>query len=188
MSKQWQTKKGLKFDLIQSKIKAAEDAKMPPLDVNDGDMVERDAHYTSEAIVNFLTAADFSITQLKAPIILEDLNTPAQSVDVKMETLMGDKAPLFKTLKKIGAPIPGIGTLISQLENAVKMAVKPLLKDGATLPGLQLGKDGGGLQATGYVFIGEDPDSQGSFNVDDKDGQRDFTTVKIFKEDLERIK
>jgi len=183
---------GLKQDLIDAKVKAAKDSGITtPLDTKAGSIIEREAHYTTEAIAKFLTEADFTITQLKAPVIVEDLRTPAQSVDVKMDTLLGDKAPILKTLKKVGGMIPGVGSvvneLIDKLEGAIKMAVKPLLKDGATLPGLDLGKDGGGLQSTGYVYIGEDPDSQGAFDVDDKDGQRDFTTVKLFKEDIEGI-
>ena len=87
--------------------------------------------------------------------------------------------------------IPGAGGVINKivdkLENAIKQAIKPLLKGGSTLPGLNLGKDDGGLQSTGYVYIGEDPDSQGSFDVEDEDGQRDNTTVKLIKEDMEDI-
>jgi len=179
---------GLKQDLIDAKVKAAEESGLTePLDTEDGSMIEREAHYTTQAIADFLTNVEFSITQFKAPVIVEDLKTPAQPVDMKEETLMGDKAPLFKSLKQIGAPIPGIGGIIDQLEGAMKLALKPLLQNGATLPGLDLGKDGGGLQATGYVYIGEDPDSQGGFDVEDEEGQRNFTTVKTFKDDIEGL-
>jgi len=179
---------GLKQDLIDAKVKAAKESGIiKPLDTGPGTFIERDAHYTTQAIADFLTKVEFTVTQLKAPIILEDFKTPAQPVDVKEETLMGNKAPLFKSLKAIGAHIPGIGAIIDGLEGAMKLAVKPLLKDGATLPGLDLGKDGGGLQSTGYVYIGEDPDSQGGFDVDDEEGQRNFTTVKTFKEDVEGL-
>tara|TARA_R100001377_G_scaffold51384_1_gene30046 strand:+ start:110 stop:676 length:567 start_codon:yes stop_codon:yes gene_type:complete len=180
----------LKEDLIQAKVKAARDAGMvEPLDTKPGSFIERDAHYTTEAIGKFLTECDFTITQLKAPIILEDLRTPEQGVNMQLATLLGDKAPILDTLKKVGGMIPGAGSvinkLVEQLENAIKKAVMPLLEGGATLPGLNLAKDAGGLQSTGYVYIGEDPDSQGAFNVEDVDGQREFTTVKIFKEDIE---
>jgi hypothetical protein len=61
------------------------------------------------------------------------------------------------------------------------------LESGANLPGLDLGKDVGGLESTGYAFIGGDPDSQDSFDVEDEDGQRQFTTVKLIREDVEDI-
>jgi hypothetical protein len=152
---------GLKQDLIDAKTKAAEESGMETPDTSPNSAIEREAEYVKEAIVNFLTQCEFTITQLKAPIILEDLNTPSQPVDMKAETLMGDKAPLLKSLKKIGAPIPGIGGI--------------------------LGKDAGGLRATGYAFIGDDPNSQGAFDVEDEDGQRQFTTAKVFREDIEGL-
>ena len=52
---------------------------------------------------------------------------------------------------------------------------------------MDLGKDSGGLESTGYVFIGEDPDSQDSFDVDDEDGQKEFTTVKLIRDDIEDL-
>ena len=92
---------GLKQDLIDAKVKASMDNGMPEdsVDTSPGSFVERDAEYTKEAIVNFLTQADFTITQLKAPVIIEELKTPDQGVDVKLETLLGDKAPILKVLK-----------------------------------------------------------------------------------------
>jgi|TARA_Y100000996_G_scaffold368606_1_gene315084 hypothetical protein len=178
---------GLKQDLIDAKTKAAEESGMETPDTSPNSAIEREAEYVKEAIVNFLTQCEFTITQLKAPIILEDLNTPSQPVDMKAETLMGDKAPLLKSLKKIGAPIPGIGGIVDQLEGSIKQAIKPILKGGADLPGLKLGKDAGGLRATGYAFIGDDPNSQGAFDVEDEDGQRQFTTAKVFREDIEGL-
>mgnify|MGYP001456722304 CR=1 FL=1 len=97
---------GLKQDLIDAKVKAAKESGVPePLDTSPGSFIEREAEYTKEAIVNFITEANFTITQLKAPVIVEDLKTPAQPVDMKEETLMGDKAPLFKSLKSIGVTV-----------------------------------------------------------------------------------
>ncbi len=183
---------GLKQDLIDAKVKAARDTGVPtPLDTSNGSFIEREAEYTKEAIVNFLTQAEFRITKLNAPVIVEDLKTPDQGIDIQLETLLGDKAPILKTLKKVGGLIPGAGSvvnkLIDQLETAIKQAVQPLLEGGATLPGLNLGKDAGGLESTGYVFIGEDPDSQGGFDVDDENGQREFTTVKLIRDDIEEL-
>ena len=43
------------------------------------------------------------------------------------------------------------------------------------------------LESSGYVFIGQDPDSNQNFNVDDTDGQIAFTTVKLIREDIEDL-
>ena len=189
---------GLKQDLIDAKTKALEESLQESIDhdTSVGSLIEREAEYTKEAIVNFLTQVDFTITQLKAPVIIEELKTPDQGVDVKLETLLGDKAPILKVLKQIGSVIPGAGAtvnkLVDELELAIQKAVQPLLEAGANLPGLNISKDGtrgdeGGLISQGYVYIGEDPESQESFDVNDEDGQRDFTTVKVFREDIEDL-
>tara|TARA_Y100000996_G_scaffold411285_1_gene395138 strand:- start:1358 stop:1900 length:543 start_codon:yes stop_codon:yes gene_type:complete len=174
---------GLKQDLIDAKVKAAKESGIEePLDTSNGSIIEREAEYIKEAIIKYITNCNFTITQLKAPIVVEDFKIPDQSVDVKMPTLLGDKAPIFKTMKKIAGMVPGAGGIVDQLEGAVKMAVKPLLKGGSTLPGPSVGKNTG-LQSTGYVYIGDDPDSQNSFNVEDEDGQRQFTTVILNEDD-----
>jgi len=35
--------------------------------------------------------------------------------------------------------------------------------------------------------VGDDPESQSVFDVDDEDGQRQFTTVKLIREDVEDL-
>ena len=146
-----------------------------------------EAELTAEAIVKFLTEANFTITQLKAPVIVEDLKTPEQPVNIELDTLLAEYVPILKVLKKIGSPIPGIDKIIDQLETAIEKAITPYIEGGAKLAGLDLGKDEGGLESTGYVFIGENPDSQGAFDVEDEDGQREFTTVKLFRDDIEEL-
>ena len=53
--------------------------------------------------------------------------------------------------------------------------------------GMQRVGQGGGLISNGYVFVGEDPESQNSFDVSDSDGQRSFTQVKLFRQDIEEL-
>ena len=184
---------GLKQDLINAKVKALEESSQGnvEIDTSPGSYIEREAEYTKEAIVKFLTNCDFTITKLNAPVIVEKMITPPQFVSIKLETLLGDKAPILKTLKKVGKIIPGAGTvvnqLVDQLETEIKKAVKPLLLKGANLPGLNLGKDSGGLDSTGYVFIGDDPDSERGFDVDDKEGQSTFTKVKLLRQNIEDL-
>ena len=157
---------GLKYDLIQAKLQVAKAMGVTEEDMN-----------------------------VDKPIIVEDIKTPDMGVNIKLETLLGDKAPILKTLKKVGNLIPGVGKvvdqLIGELENAIKQAVTPLLEAGANLPGMDFTKgdsgNQGGLQSTGYAFIGEDPDSQQEFDVTNSDGQRVHTTVKLLPEDIERL-
>mgnify|MGYP003627856037 CR=1 FL=1 len=177
---------GLKGDLLDAKIRAAMDVGLPPPDVSEGSYAEREAHYSARAIINAMRDANFTITQLKAPVIVEELRTPSQPVNVKLDTLLGEYQPVLKLLKKIGSPL-GLSKVIDSLEGEIEKAITPLLEGGADMIGLDINKNAGGLQSTGYVYIGEDPDSQGSFDVEDEDGQRQFTTVKLLKEDARKI-
>ena len=178
---------GLKADLLDAVLFASADVGVEePPDISDGSYAERLAHYQTEAIVKFLTECEFRITKLNAPLIVENVKTPDQPVNVQPETLLGEYQPILKTLKKIADPL-GLGATIDSLEGEIEKAITPLLEGGATLPGLDLGKDNGGLEATGYVYIGEDPVSQDGFDVEDIDGQKEFTTVKLIREDIEDL-
>ncbi len=177
---------GLKTDLIKAKQKAAIDTGMPPIDGRPGTFVEREAEYVKEAIVDFLTKAEFRITQLNAPVVLEDLKTPPQLVNIELETLLGEYGPLLKTLKQIGNPL-GLGPAIDALEGEIEQAVTPLLEGGATTQAIDIKKDDGGLESTGYVYIGKDPDLQEAFDVSSEYGLREFTTVKLFRKDIEKL-
>ena len=175
---------GLKEDLILAKVEGlkAAGAKADEIDSGAGSAIDVECEYTKEAIVKFLTSSEFRITQLKAPVIVQDIKNPDLPVNVELQTLLGDKAPILDTIKKI----PGASALVKPLEKALKQAIQPLLEGGSTLPALELEKDNG-LDSKGYVYIGEDPVSIDNFNVDDEDGQREFTTVKLIRDDVEEI-
>ncbi len=178
---------GLKQDLIDAKVKAAKESGITePLDVSDGSFLEREAEHQKEAIVKFLTEAEFRVTKLNAPVVVENLKTPDQPVNVELETLLGEYGPMLKTLKQIGSPL-GLSGVIDELEGEIEKAITPFLEGGATLVGLDLGKDDGGLESTGYVFIGNEPDSIDDFNVDGESGQREYTTVKLIRDDIEDL-
>ena len=178
---------GLKQDLIDAKIKAAKDTGITkPLDTSNGSFIEREAEYTKEAIIKFLTEAEFRITKLNAPVVVEKMKIPDQPINIQLETLLGEYQPILKTLKKIGDPL-GLGSLIDSLEGEVEKAIIPLLEGGGLLPEVDISKDDGGLESTGYVFIGEPPDSEDDFDVEDENGQREFTTVKLIRDDIEDI-
>ena len=193
---------GLKQDLIDAKIKAARDAGITtPLDTKPGSYIEREAHHMSRAIIRSLMDADFRVTQLNAPVVLEDIKTPDLPVNVELETLLGEYKPVLRMLRQIGDPL-GLGHMIEQLEDQIAVAITPLLEGGSTLPGLDLAKRAdkddddasvnyenriGALESTGYVYIGEDPDSQDQFDVSDVDGQREYTTVKLLEDDARKL-
>ena len=174
-------------ELMQRQMGVVEEDISVPTD--EGSAIYLEAKMTRDAIINFLTEIDFKVTELKAPVFVENLTTPDQAVNVAMETLLGEYGPLLDGIKKIGSLIPGAGEMVEdtldELKGKIEKVIKPLLEGGATLPGLNLGKDDGGLQCTGYAYVGEDPDTQGSFDVSDEDGQRQFTKVKLIIDDIE---
>ena len=178
---------GLKWDLMQAKVRAAREVGQPTPDISEGSYAEREAHYSARAIFNALRDANFTVTLLKAPVVVEELVTPSQPVNVKLETLLGEYQPILKTLRKIGGPIPGIDRIIKKLESEIEKAIMPYLEGGAELVGLDINKQVSGLKSSGYAYIGDDPDSQSSFNVDDENGQRDFTTIKLLDADARKI-
>ena len=176
---------GLKDDIIQAKVEGlkASGAEEEDIDTSNGSAIEIESELIKEAVVNFLTSCEFRVTQLNANVILDDLKFPDQPVNVGMETLLGDKAPILDTIKKI----PGASALVAPLEDALKKAVAPLLEGGSTLPAFNMTREKDGLDSTGYVFIGSDPDSQDGFDVSDEDGQREHTIVRLIRDDIEDL-
>tara|TARA_Y100000996_G_scaffold280664_1_gene221419 strand:+ start:2127 stop:2714 length:588 start_codon:yes stop_codon:yes gene_type:complete len=185
--------KGLRENLITAAKESAKVSGLKEEDINTakGSAIDIQTKLTVDAIVNFLTQCEFTITQLKANVVIEELKTPDIPINLELETLLGDKAPLLKTLKQIGGLIPGgsdvVNQIVDRLELAIQKAVEPLLEAAGRVPGIDMSKESGGLEATGYVYIGEDPETQDEFNTEDEEGQRRFTTVKIIKEDIERL-
>jgi len=177
---------GLKDKILDAKRRAALETNMPPIDTSRNSYLEREAEYIADAIIDTLREANFTITQLKAPVVVESLKTPDQPVNIELETLLGEYQPVLKALRKIGDPL-GLGSIIDKLEGEIEKAVTPLLEGGAKLAGLDIGKAGGGLESIGYVYIGEDPDSIDGFDVEDEDGQRENTTVHLSVEDIEDL-
>jgi hypothetical protein len=178
---------GLRQKLIDAKVDALQESLQESieLDTSENSAIYLEADYTARAILETLSEANLTITKFRAPVVVESLKTPDQVVNIKLETLLGDKAPILKALRKL--PIPAIGEIVDKLESEIEKAIRPLLQGGAALAGLDLGKDNGGLDCVGYVVIGEDPDSVENFDVEDEDGQREFTTVKLIREDIEDL-
>ena len=159
--------------LIDAKIKANNEAgNTEPLDTSNGSIVEREAHYMSEAIISALTEADFTITQLKASVVLEDLKIPPQAANIQ-PTVTSTDIPF-----PAGAPEPAVQFPLNGGTDGV--LTNDIIVD-------KNGGETGILESTGYVYIGEDPDSQDGFDVEDEDGQRTFTTVKLIRDDIEDL-
>jgi len=180
---------GLKDDLIEAKLEMIKASGGNPdeVDTGTGSPIDIECELTTNAIATFLTEADFTITQLRAPVTVESLKTPDQLVNVELETLLGPYQPVLKILKKIGIAVPGIENIIDKLEGEIEKAIIPLLEGGATLVGLDIKKDNGALESRGYVYIGEDPDSVEAFDVEEEDGQGQNTTVHLSIEDIEEL-
>jgi hypothetical protein len=176
---------GLKSDIMNAKVEGlkASGVEESDIDTSNGSAVEVESELIKEAVVNFLTSCEFRVTQLNANVVLDDLKFPDQAVNVGLETLLGDKAPIIDMIKKI----PGVGSLADPLEGLIKKAVSPLLEGGSTLPGFDMTREKDGLNSTGYVFIGNDPDSQEGFDVSDEDGQREHTIVRLIRDDVEDL-
>ena len=193
---------GLKRSIIEAKKKAAVDSGMKkPLDTKPGSYIEREAEYITDAILECLTQANFSIKKLKAPVVVETIKSAEQAVNVELDTLLGEYQPVLKFLHKIADPL-GLSKFVDKLEGEIKAVVMPLLQGGAKLPALDLKKENqdtlivsdkfGGqnnfLESEGYVYIGEDPVTSEEFNVDDDEGRQEHTEVVLFKEDADKLK
>ena len=177
---------GLKQDLIDAKVEALKIQGVTNPPVEKGSPIEVEAELTKQAIVNFLTKADFRVTQMNAPVVIEDFNIPDQSCNVSMTTLLGPHGPVIDSIKKIAGLVPGAAQVVSILEEQVQRITKPLLEGGTTLPGINLDKTSG-LKSEGYVYVGTDPESKRSFDVSDEGGQKAFTKVKLFNDDIGSI-
>ena len=176
---------GLKKELIKAKVKAAEESTGTKLNVKDEDFIAKNAEYTRDAIVNFLSRAKFRVTSFKAPISVEQFSIPEQLVDIGVETLLGEYAPVLDALKKIGEPL-GLASTIDSLEGKIAVAITNTLKSNpAKTKAINIRKDDGGLNANGYTFIGEDPETQEQFI--DEDNPRGNTTVEFFEDDNKGI-
>ena len=97
---------GLKQDLIDAKVKALKEStpEAPEPDTSNGSYIERESEYVKEAFVKFLTEAEFRITRLNAPVVVERIQTPDQPINIELETLLGEYQPVLKTLKKNRRP------------------------------------------------------------------------------------
>ena len=165
---------GLKDDLIEAKTQSALAAGANPNDINTsaGSAIEVEAEVTKEAIVNFLTQAEFRITQLAAPVVLEDFNIPPQQGDI-LPTVTSIDIPYPAGVPAAAVPVPLNGG-----------------RSGVLTKNIDVNKAGGTtgvLDSTGYVYIGGDPYSQDGFDVNTLDGIRDFTKVELLREDIEDL-
>ena len=170
---------GLKQDIINAKVEGLKAQGIEESDINtsNGSAIEIESELLKEAFVNFLTNVDFKITELKAPVILENFKIPDQNVNVGSQV----------TYIPYPGGAPGVPISVQGGLGGATLAKLNLEKDSRPTPVDFTTNAGGGLDSTGYVYIGEDPDSQETFDVGDEDGQRENTNVKLFREDIEEF-
>ena len=172
---------GLKQDLIDAKVESAKAGGElfveDQLDTSVGSQIETEAELMKEAIVNFLTKCEFRITQLNAPVVLEDLRLPPQQGDVLPSVSVSSGLQTFVPMSPALGGIP-VQSMIAGGTNGVLTKNIDVNKSGG---------DTGILESTGYVYIGGDPNSQDEFDVNTLDGIRDFTRVELFREDIEDL-
>ena len=163
---------GLNQDLIDAKVESAKAGGElfveDQLDTSVGSQIEIEAELMKEAIVNFLTKCEFRITQLNAPVVLEDLRLPPQQGDVLPSVSVSSGLQTFVPMSPALGGIP-VQSMIAGGTNGVLTKNIDVNKSGG---------DTGILESTGYVYIGGDPNSQDEFDVNTLDGIRDFTKVE----------
>jgi hypothetical protein len=164
---------GLKQDLIDAKVEGLKLSGANDEAIQQAqETLETQVQLEVDAIVNFLTKCQFRITGLAANVILEDFKIPPQQGDIQ-PTVTSTDIPFPG-----GISSPPIQVPLNNGTNGILTKDIDVATDGGTT---------GILQSTGYAFIGGDPDSQDGFDVSDIDGVRSFTSVELFREDIEDL-
>jgi len=173
---------GLKQDLIDAKIEGLKESGVAEDAIQQAEKsLDIQCELEKEAIVNFLTKCQFRVTQLNANVILEDFKIPPQQGDIQPDVQVAANIPVNTS----GGP--GTTTAVGMLNNT---DAKENGTGGILTKDIDVGVSGGKtgvLQSTGYTYIGGDPFSQDNFDVEDESGQRIFTEVKLFRDDIEDL-
>ena len=108
----------LKDDLIKAKVEGLKSQGISEdlINIEKDSTLDIEAELTKEAIVNFLNNSEFRITEMRAPVTIENFNIPEQSVNVAPETLMGPYAPLLKALQQLAILVPGGENLMNTFD------------------------------------------------------------------------
>ena len=177
---------GLKKDLIDAKKAGLIASGAPQVETGKGSAIDIECTMIAAAISKVLTSADFTITELKAPIIVEDFSIPEQKVVVSIDTLMAEWKPVLDVLKKVATPL-GIASLIDELQELLESIFESVVENGYKTQKININKTNGGLQSSGYAFVGNDPESKDSFNVENKFNQKLFTKVKLLPDEMGKL-
>ena len=160
---------GLKQDLIDAKIEGLKLSGATEEAIEQAqDTLDTQVQLEVDAIVNFLTKCQFRVTNLTANVVLEDFKIPPQQGDV------------LSSVQSVG-----VGNVGAPVNSNVINGTNGVLTKNIDV-GISGGKTGV-LQSTGYTYIGGDPFSQDNFDVEDENGQRIFTEVKLFRDDIEDL-
>ena len=157
---------GLKQDLIDAKKEGLRLSGATKEAIQQAEnILDTQAQMEVDAILTFLTNCQFRITQLQSNVVLEDFKIPPQQADIQNTvTYVSPTGPAPLTLPK--SPAPSV-----------------LTKD------INIGITNGGLESSGYAYIGTDPNSQEGFgSIESPDGSElPQTEVKLFREDIEDL-
>ena len=106
---------GLKQDLIDAKVKALKDVGVEEnVDIRPGSYIERDAEYTAQVIAEFISSVPFTITQLKAPVVVEKLKTSEQ---IELTIRSKNITEILKELRNFNFIIYARENIVNQITN-----------------------------------------------------------------------
>ena len=144
-------------------------------------------------LTDWLKRQTFRIENMTAYVEIDKIQTTGEiQADVKETTILGQYAPIIDFLETLGnnfkklgqvtplQPLAAIGDQILKPIDQMKNIAKTISKDGATLPAIDMKKEGGHggtLIATGHAYIGES--AEGKPNATTTDIENDYASVRL---------
>ena len=175
----------LKQDLMKALVEAKKvdyeiiDPERDTSEMKASPAMVKQAELMTEAIANFLTKCEFRITELRGNVIVEDFKIPPQPADIQSGVKSTD-TPYPGGSPAPSLQLPLVNTKFSEISAGGGGG-------GALLRRLNLNKDFDGLQSTGYVYIGVDPENQENFDLSDEDGLKENTSVRLYRDEIEDL-
>ena len=143
------------------------------------------------AFTEWIKRQKFRINDFTAFVEIDKIKTTGDiQADVKETTILGQYAPIIDVLETLGkglksmealvAPAGPLGDAVLKPIKQMKQVAKVISKDGATLPALDMKKEGGQggtLIATGHAYIGEP--AEGKPDATTTDIENDYATIAL---------
>lgn len=169
-----------------------QDIKNVYVDTFGSEPVDGYAEGLSQAIIDWVQRQTFRIKGMKAYVELDQIKTTGDiQADVKESTIMGQYAPLIDIIEQIAGfvdkagavGIPGAAETAKQIRQPIdgmKKIAKTISKNGATVPALDMKREGGQgqtLVATGHAYIGRE--AEGRPDADTVDPENDYAEIEL---------